>query len=312
VTADIRGKKVLDPRSGLTAYSDNPALCDPRLPDERALRRGGAFVDDRRRELHPGCEHLRRVGERAHGGGTTTQARYTCDGLLDVDQKPIDNLRAAAHRAAAASWSSRAGKYKLRRSSKAETPVSFTLTEDNISAPGRSASRLEAHQVQPGQGALLRRAQPGSRTSRCRSSATYRTQDNGLVLETRSSCRSPPTPTARSRSAQVVMKRSRFGITVSLTATIAALQLEVGDVVPVTHATPGWVAKLFRVARSSSSTSDEVRSRSSSTTRAPTPRRADALVSAAPATNLPDPSRGRGAGRADDHRVALPDPARPA
>jgi hypothetical protein len=66
--------------------------------------------------------------------------------------------------------------------------------------------------------------------------------------------------------AQIEAKRSRYGTLVSLTATIAATCLEVGDVVPIAHATPGWPAagdpaegKLFRVIEMELLSSDEVR-----------------------------------------------------
>lgn len=45
----------------------------------------------------------------------------------------------------------------------------------------------------------------------------------------------------------VALRETRSGTTVGLTATEEALKLQVGDVVPVTHPTPGWVAKPFWV-----------------------------------------------------------------
>ncbi len=47
--------------------------------------------------------------------------------------------------------------------------------------------------------------------------------------------------------ALVTLKEARAGTSVTLTATEAALALQVGDLVPVTHPTPGWVAKNFWV-----------------------------------------------------------------
>jgi hypothetical protein len=96
----------------------------------------------------------------------------------------------------------------------------------------------------------------------------FRTLDNGLVLEA-SQLELPFTTDAyrAGQIAQIEMKRSRFGIVVTLTATIAAMALEVGDVVPVTHATFGWSAKSFRVLEIELLSTTRCGSRSSSTTR---------------------------------------------
>jgi len=46
---------------------------------------------------------------------------------------------------------------------------------------------------------------------------------------------------------QILLKESRYGVACSLTAREEAIQLQVGDVVNVTHPTPGWTAKPFWV-----------------------------------------------------------------
>jgi hypothetical protein len=94
----------------------------------------------------------------------------------------------------------------------------------------------------------------------------YRALDGGIVLETVADLPFTTDLYRAQQICQVELKRSRFNLTVSLVATIDATRLEVGDVVPVSHATPGWPAagdpaegKLFRVIEIELLNNDEVR-----------------------------------------------------
>jgi hypothetical protein len=96
--------------------------------------------------------------------------------------------------------------------------------------------------------------------------ATWLAQDAAQVLEQTLDLPFTRNMYTAAQIAQIEAKRSRFGTLVSLTATIAATCLEVGDVVPIAHATPGWPAagdpaegKLFRVIEMELLSSDEVR-----------------------------------------------------
>jgi hypothetical protein len=94
----------------------------------------------------------------------------------------------------------------------------------------------------------------------------HRAADAGQVLEQTLDLPYTASAYTAAQIAQIEERRSRYGTLVSLTATIAATCLEVGDVVPVAHATPGWPAagdpaegKLFRVIEMELLSSDEVR-----------------------------------------------------
>jgi hypothetical protein len=63
----------------------------------------------------------------------------------------------------------------------------------------------------------------------------------------------------------------------------------VGDVVPLTHTTPGWSAKLFRVMGMQILSSTRWRCRSPSTTSPSTRYDTVTFVPSQPATNLPNP-----------------------
>jgi hypothetical protein len=80
------------------------------------------------------------------------------------------------------------------------------------------------------------------------SSDTYLTEDNDLVLEQELYL---PHETSYSRAlhrGETILKKSREGIQATFMSTIEALQVSTGSVVTVTHDTPGWPGKKFRVA----------------------------------------------------------------
>jgi hypothetical protein len=96
ITADIDGRTLYDPRTATTAFSHNPALAIRDYLTNTRYGRGvdsATMIDD---VAFTGaartCDDLVTVPNGS--GGTTTQARYRCDGIVDVDQKPIDNLKA--------------------------------------------------------------------------------------------------------------------------------------------------------------------------------------------------------------------------
>jgi hypothetical protein len=97
-------------------------------------------------------------------------------------------------------------------------------------------------------------------------SVAYLAQDNGLVLASQLELPFTTNLYTAQQICQVEAKKSRNPLLVSLNATIAAMALEVGDIVPVAHSTPGWPAvgdpaegKLFRVEEVELLASDEVR-----------------------------------------------------
>jgi hypothetical protein len=267
ITADVTGARssIRAPRHRLLAQS---VARGARLLTNARYGRGysSAVIDDTTFQA-----------EANHADGTVsvpgggTQARYTCDGVLNPDDAPLDNVKALLS-SCRGSLVYSGGKYKAM-SDRTSAAVSFVLSRTTSSAPGagcrprraRASTRVKARFYDAGDalpaehhglaaGGLRRSRRPTSRRTRPR------------AADARSSCRSPPTSTRRSRSAQIECKKSRNPLLVSLTATIAAMALEVGDIVPVAHSTPGWPAvgdpaegKLFRVEEIELLATDEVR-----------------------------------------------------
>lgn len=203
------------------------------------------------------------------------QVRYSCDGVVNIDQQPMDNVRALLT-ACRGFLVFSGGQYRLKID-KAETQVSFVLDEDNIVGGwqiqlGNKQNRFnrvkarffnENAEYQPD---IAVWPTPDLVTGEDPVGDAYRAEDGGLILESQIDLPFTTDLYRAQQICQIELKRSRANMMVSLVATIAATCLEVGDVVPVAHATPGWPAtgdpaegKLFRVVEIELLNNDEVR-----------------------------------------------------
>lgn len=284
ITADVRGRKLYDPRTGLTVWSDNPALA---IRDYLTNARygwgvAGSAIDDAAIIVAANhCDDLVAVP-----GGT--QKRYTIDGAVDVNATLLDNLKLLLT-SCRGMLRFGAGQYKLIID-KAETPSAvIAFTEDNItgewaiSKPGRRATfnRVTA--------SFFNRGAQWQPDFAPWDSTAYRTQDGELLLEYKINLPFTSNMYRAMQLAGLHGKQSRFGITARFSAFQEGLRCEVGDVVPITHSTPGWVDKPFRVMQIDIKSDDEVdvvvREYDASAYALDTL----AVVTGGPATNLPDP-----------------------
>jgi hypothetical protein len=291
VNFDVDGRTIYDPRGGsptLTAWSDNPALCILDYLTNTRYGRGVplASIDSTTFEdAADYCDELVSVPV-AGSPSFTTQKRYTCNGIVNPDSSTLENMRALLT-SCRGSLVYSGGLYKLRLD-KATTSSSFGFTEDNIIGewsirlPGKrdKVNRIRARFFDPD-----RDWQPNIAVV---DSPAYRTEDNGLLLEREMDLPFTANIYMAQHIATIEMKQSRIGIVCSFRAVQEGLRCEVGDVVPITHSTPGWTDKLFRITSIDIMSSDEVRI---------TAREYDATVydldtlsvaDAAPSTNLPD------------------------
>ena len=77
--------------------------------------------------------------------------------------------------------------------------------------------------------------------------ANMKTADGGIVLEGRFDFPTITSPYQAREMAEIILRRSRSSLDVSLKADGNALELAIGDIVNITHSTPGFSAKPFRV-----------------------------------------------------------------
>ena len=76
---------------------------------------------------------------------------------------------------------------------------------------------------------------------------TYKTEDNGFELTREAHLNTVTSIYQAYNIAKTIVKKSRNGLRCSFLSTTEALQCAVGDIVTVSHSTPNWSSKQFRV-----------------------------------------------------------------
>lgn len=244
----IKGRLVYDPRNSTTAYSNNPALCIRDYLTGRFINGKLAYgmgvpaseIDDA--SFIAAANYC----DQSVSYNGVSMARYTLDGAILTDQTHTQNIKEMLSSCRGMLIFS-GGKYSLKIN-KPET-ATFAFSEDNIiggwsiSRTGKRGkkNRVEAQYIDKSK---LYETDIWAYTS-----DTYLASDN--ATESTLSLQFPlTTDRARVRAlALMALRQTRLDTQVEFKATIAAMQVEAGDVVTITHATPGWVSKKFRIDR---------------------------------------------------------------
>lgn len=183
-------------------------------------------------------------------------AAYTCDGCVDTSQTAYDNIRALLT-ACRGMLVFSGGKYRLVLDI-ATTASSFGFSESNITGSwviSQAGKRAKYNRVTAGFYNPAKKWQPDLATVE---STALRATDNGLVLESKIDTPFSASVYRAQNIAQLTLNQSRYGLVVKFSAFQEGLRCEVGDVVPITHSTPGWSGKLFRILQIEIKDNDEV------------------------------------------------------
>jgi hypothetical protein len=237
----VKGKKVYDPRSGLTVWSRNWALCvRDYLAATYGLRCTSGEVDDAAITL------AANISDEAVPLVSGTQARYTCDGVLDLSLRPIDHIRSILS-GAAGSLVYTQGVYRLFAGAYI-TPV-VTLTADDLRGTLTVRPRVARKSlfnavrgtfVDPDKYWQASDFPPMA-------NATYAAQDGNEEIWADIELPFTIDSIRAQRLAKIHLEKSRQGIAVDFPAKLTAVKVAVWDVVRITLAHLGWSAKEFRV-----------------------------------------------------------------
>jgi hypothetical protein len=193
------------------------------------------------------------------GQHTLTQvnyAAYACDGTIDTNQTAYDNVRALLT-ACRGMLVFSGGKYRLVLDV-ATTASGFGFTESNITGSwviSQAGKRAKYNRVTAGFYNPAKKWQPDLAMVE---STALRATDNGLILEAKIDLPFTANSYRAQNIGQLTLNQSRYGLVVKFSAFQEGLRCEVGDVVPITHSTPGWSAKLFRIMQIEIKDNDEV------------------------------------------------------
>ena len=244
ISCDVRGRKVKDIRTSpnTTAYSNNPALCIRDYLTDTIYGKGlpESVIDDVSfSAAATTCE----TQIESYSGGANINL-YACDGTLDTSKNIFNNIKALL--SSCSGWlPSVAGKYTLVIN-KTETPT-FTFDENNIVGGwtfGKKGKRDIYNRVIARYRNPNRSWQPDVVVN---DNPTLRINDNNTLLEKEFTLPFDISPYRATYKTEIALKQSRQSISTSFAATTEAWQVSVGEVVYITHATPGWTSKEFRV-----------------------------------------------------------------
>ena len=243
ITADIRGRKLVDViAGGSPVYSNNPANV---LYDYLTNTRYGRGI--------PGSEIDLVSFQAAHSLCAATvsgnapepsQARYTCDGVVNIDIDTVDNIRALLS-SCRGYLIFTGGQYRLIVDQAEST--SFDFDESNIVGNWSIALDDKAARFNRIRANYYNRERQWQPDLIVRDSTTFRTEDNGTLLERQIDLPFTTDFYRAKRISDLELKQSRFNITVTFTADMSGLRCEVGNVIRISHPVPGWVFKSFRV-----------------------------------------------------------------
>jgi hypothetical protein len=250
ITAVVRGKKVYDPRTDTTAYRTNPAIC---LLDYLTDTRYGKGLPSS--AFESGYTSWQAAANKCdtqvepYTGGVDIDL-FSCNAVLDVSKPIIDNVKILLSGMQGQLVYTQ-GIYKLIIED--DYTASYAFTTDNIlggiSIVGEKRkdkyNRVIATFTNPSnnwQADQVEYPEAGSTEYN-----DLKTEDSGFELETRIALDTCTSIYQARNIAYTLLYRSRNQIKCSFLATVDALQVAIGDIVTVTHASLGWTNKKFRV-----------------------------------------------------------------
>lgn len=242
IKAVVRGKKLYDPRTGLTAWSDNWALCvRDYLAADYGLRCTDAEIDD---VAIAAAANIADEAVALAAGGT--EARYTCNGVIDTGATPRANMEALLSGGAGTlTWP--AGVYTLHAGAY-DTPAA-TLNENDLRGPIRVRARVGRQDLYNAiKGTFVdpdQHWQPVDFPPI--TNATYESQDGNQRIWRDVAYPVTTRSATAQRLAKIAVEKSRQGITVEMPCKLTAFKVKVWDTVQLSIDHLGWTDKVFRV-----------------------------------------------------------------
>ena len=272
VTAIVQGKKVYNPNldgtvtggsgshrkdtSSTWAYSDNPILqlLDYLRNERFGMGIANSYFDSNFADWQTASD-VCDANITPYSGASQIDLMDSHI-VIDTSRKAIDNVKEFV-RGSRSYLNFSSGVYNILVESTGS--ASITLTEDNIiggiSVSSKSKNsrynRVIVNFINPDKNYQSDTAQfpPVDETGIASADqhATMKTADGGLLLEGRFDFSMFTSPYQAQEMAEIILRRSRSSLDVSLKTDATALDLSIGDIVNITHATPSFSAKPFRV-----------------------------------------------------------------
>jgi hypothetical protein len=246
ITARIRGKKVYDPRSGLTVWSDNPALCLADYLADQSTGFGADYATEIDLDMIAAAANI--CDELVTLANGLTEKRYTCNGIIYADEAPNDVLPKLV--SAMQGWAVLiGGKWRIRAG--AYITPTVTLGVDDFRGPVQVQSRMSRRDnFNSVKGVFVSPQnlwQPSDFPPVI--STTYAADDGERVWKD-VSLPFTDSPTMAQRIAKIDLLKARQPITVQAQLKLSAYVVQPPETVMLTLPRFGWTAKVFEVLES--------------------------------------------------------------
>jgi len=242
ITAVVKGKRVFDPRTSVTAYSTNPALClrDYMLDQSYGLGESNVNIDST--ALNAAADLCDEQVSLDAGG---TQDRYQCNGVIDTANQIKANIeQLLASMGGKLTYSG--GKYFVD-GAEYKTPT-HTFTEADVISEIQTQTKQSRRGIYNGVKGIFVSEEKNYKVLDypAQISSSYATEDGDpLYLDM-------PLPFVTNnlqaqRLAKIALLKSRQQVVITMTVNLKGLQVKVGDTIQVTNDRLGYSSKVFEV-----------------------------------------------------------------
>ena len=239
ITATISGKKVYDPRTSTTAWSDNPALClRDYLTSSYGIAEETANIDDTLVTAAANvCDQTNTIA------GTT---RYTCNGAFTTASTPYDMINGILTSMDGSLWYAQ-GKWRMKPAY--WTAPVLDLNEDDLrssmSVSTRHSRRDNFNTVK----GTFRGEESNWQTTDYPqvTNAAFVAADGGQESVADVDLPFTDNSIEARRIARISLERNRQQLTVNASFGLKTLQVQVGDNIRLTNSRFGWDNKEFEV-----------------------------------------------------------------
>jgi len=239
-TATVKGKKVYNPDTGLTVWSDNPALClrDYLTTQTYGLGETADNIDD--------TLVISSAAVCAETNTTAGTTRYTCNGAFTTAMTPYDMINGLLTSMGGSLWYSQ-GKWRMKPSY--WTAPVLSLTEDDLrSSIGVSTRHSRRDNFNTIKG-TFRGAETNWQITDYPevTNAAFIAVDKGQVSTVDVDLPFTDNSIEARRISRIALESNRQQLMVSASFGLRALGVQVGDNVTLTNSRFGWVNKEFQV-----------------------------------------------------------------
>jgi len=243
ISAIIEGRKVLNPATGVTAFSDNPALCirDYLTDTKYGLGEPASSIDaDSLAFAVSKCDETVALD----AGGN--QKRYTCNGIMSSDRSRKANINNLLK--CMGGQLTYSNKFYYMKPAVYVSPSSVVIDESNIVGSIKTRTKQSRRQLYNGVKGTYISAENNYIKSDypAQISSTYAAADGDPIYM---DLQLPfvTNNTQAQRLAKIALFESRQQTSVTIPCNLAALNFKAGDNVMVSNVKMGWSFKVFEV-----------------------------------------------------------------